>query len=211
MPGTGTGDLHPAGFSYNGSGYTTVSDQETEYTKPANIALMETRTIGLSIQKPGEMLPKVGGGKLSWFYNQYMNIWSTDNNKFDGSVRNGKKTIYDPSPVGFKVPDAYAFEGFSLTGAEWNNGYTFIADNNKDIYFQAGGARLGADGSIAANGTNGLYWQSVPTLKDHGKQGYAFRTSLTSGSIKTFFPPTNDAANDYGSYANAYGVRPVAE
>ena len=211
MPGTGTGNLNPAGFSYNGSGYTTVSDQETEYTKPANIALMETRTIGLSIQKPGEMLPKVGGGKLSWFYNQYMNIWSTDNNKFDGSVRNGKKTIYDPSPVGFKVPDAYAFEGFSLTGAEWNKGYTFIADNNKDIYFQAGGARLGADGSIAANGTNGLYWQSVPTLKDHGKQGYAFRTSLTSGSIKTFFPPTNDDANDYGSYANAYGVRPVAE
>ena len=209
IPGTNT--LFPAGYSYNGSGYTTVSDQESEYNKPANKALMESRTIGLSIQKPGEMLPKVGGGKLSWFYNQYMNIWSTDNNKFDGSVRNGKKTIYDPSPVGFKVPDAYAFEGFSLTGAEWNNGYTFIADNNKDIYFQAGGARLGANGSIAANGTNGLYWQSVPTLKDGGKQGYAFRTSLTTGSIKTFFPPANDAANDYGSYANAYGVRPVAE
>ena len=207
IPGTDT--LFPAGYSYNGSGYTTVGDND--YNIPAKKALMETRTIGLSIQKPGEMLPKVGGGKLSWFYKQYINLWSTDNNKFDGSVRDGKKTIYDPSPVGFKVPDAYAFEGFSLTGAEWNNGYTFKADNNKDIYFQAGGARLGANGSIAALGTTGLYWQSVPTLKDRGKPGYGLRTSLTNGAINTFFPPTNDDANDYGSYANAYGVRPVAE
>ena len=210
-PMPGTDDLHPAGYSYNGSGYTTVGPQESEYNKPENKARMETRTIGLSIQKPGEMLPKVGGGKLSWFYKQYINLWSTDNNKFDGSVRDGKKTIYDPSPVGFKVPDAYAFEGFSLTGAEWNNGYTFIANNNKDIYFQAGGARKGTNGSIAANGTTGLYWQSVPTLKENGKPGYGLRTSLTKGSIKTFFPPANDTADDYGSYANAYGVRLVAE
>ena len=207
IPGTNT--LDPAGFSYNGSGYVTVG--ENEYNIPAKKALMETRTIGLSIQNPGEMLPKVGGGKLSWFYKQYINLWSTDNNKFDGSVRDGKKTIYDPSPVGFKVPDAYAFEGFSTTGAEWNKGYTFIANNNKDIYFQAGGARQGADGSIVYNGTYGVYWQSVPTLKDHGKPGYGLRTLLASGSIKTFFPPANDAASDYGSYANAYGVRPVAE
>ena len=207
IPGTDT--LFPAGYSYNGSGYTTVGDND--YNIPAKKALMETRTIGLSIQKPGEMLPKVGGGKLSWFYKQYINLWSTDNNKFDGSVRDGKKTIYDPSPVGFKVPDAYAFEGFSTTGAEWNNGYTFIANNNKDIYFQAGGARQGSDGSIVALGTTGLYWQSVPTLKEHGKPGYGLRTALKKGSINTFFPPANDAANDYGSYANAYGVRPVAE
>lgn len=78
------------------------------------------------------------------------------------------------------------FEGFSLTGAEWNNGYTFLADNNKDIYFQAGGARVGANGSISSNGTNGLYWQSVPTLKENGKPSYGLRTSLTNGSINTF-------------------------
>ena len=218
-PMPGTDDLHPAGYSFNGSGYVTVGKEESEYNKPENKARMEARTIGLSIQKPGEMLPKVGGGKLSWFYKQYINLWSTDNNKFDGSVRDGKKTIYDPSPVGFKVPDAYAFEGFSLTGAEWNNGYTFIANNNKDIYFQAGGTRVGVDmphlsltaGSLTGNGTTGYYWQSVPTLKEHGKPGYGLRTSLTNGSINTFFPPANDTANDYGSYANAYGVRPVAE
>ena len=103
------------------------------------------------------------------------------------------------------------FEGFSLTGAEWNNGYTFLADNNKDIYFQAGDAQVGANGSILSNGTNGLYSQSVPTLKENGKPGYGLRTSLTNGAINTFFPPPNDAADGYGSYANAYGVRPVAE
>ena len=207
----GTDALNPAGYSFNGSHYVTVGPNPSDYNDSGNKAKMEARTIGFSIQNPGEMLIKVGGGKLSWFYKQYINLWSTDNNKFDGSVRDGKKTIYDPSPVGFKVPDAYAFEGFSLTGAEWNNGYTFIADNNKDIYFQAGGARRGTNGSIAGNGSNGLYWQSVPTLKENGKPGYGLRTSLTKGTINTFFPPANDTADDYGSYANAYGVRPVAE
>ena len=78
------------------------------------------------------------------------------------------------------------FEGFCLTGAEWNNGYTFLADNNKDIYFEAGDARVGANGAISSNGTNGLYWQSVPTLKDRGKPSYGLRTSLKNGSINTF-------------------------
>ena len=95
---------------------------------------MEKRTIGLSIREPGIMLPKVGGGKLSWTYRQYINLWSADNDSYAGTVRNGKKTIYDPSPVGFKVPDAYAFKDFSLTGAVWSYGYTLKANNDKEIY-----------------------------------------------------------------------------
>ena len=78
------------------------------------------------------MLPKVGGGKLGWQYQQIINMWSANNNKLDGSVRNDVKTIYDPSPVGFKVPDAHAFMGFSTTGAVWSNGYTFKVDNDKE-------------------------------------------------------------------------------
>ena len=118
------------------------------------------------------------------------------------------KTIYDPSPVGFKVPDAHAFMGFSTTGAVWSNGYTFKVDNDKEIYFQAGGARYGTSGALTANGIVGFYWQSVPKPDGAGSLGFGYRTSMKDGTIATINSPATD---DLGSYANGYGVRPVAE
>ena len=152
------------------------------------------------------MLPKVGGGKLGWQYQQIINMWSANNNKYDGSIRDNVKTIYDPSPVGFKVPDAHAFMGFSLTGAVWSNGYTFKVDNDKEIYFQAGGARYGTSGALTNMGTSAIYWTSDPNSQG-GQLGYAYRASMSNGSLS--IPITS--SNGYGSYGNGYAVRPVAE
>ena len=204
MPGTDV--LHPAGYRFN-DGYVIVGDTQADIANTDNQARMATRTIGLSIKEPGVMLPKVGGGKLSWTIRQYVNLWSAMNDNFVGSTRNGTKTIYDPSPVGFKVPDAHAFKDFSLTGAEWNNGYTFITNNNKTIYFQAGGYRKSDNGALGLQTSYGLYWTSVPKLDGEGKPGYAFRALSNNGEIK--FPFAN--SNDFGSAGYGYSVRPVAE
>ena len=200
MPGINT-----TGFAFDNNYVEIPKDKGDE---PANVIKMKTRTIGRSIQNPGIMLPKVGGGKLGWQYQQIINMWSANNNKLDGSVRNDVKTIYDPSPVGFKVPDAHAFMGFSTTGAVWSNGYTFKVDNDKEIYFQAGGARYGTSGALTANGIVGFYWQSVPKPDGAGSLGFGYRTSMKDGTIATINSPATD---DLGSYANGYGVRPVAE
>ena len=205
-PMPGTDDLHPAGYRFN-DGYQIVGDTQADIANADNQARMATRTIGLSIKEPGVMLPKVGGGKLSWTIRQYVNLWSAMNDNFVGSTRNGTKTIYDPSPAGFKVPDAHAFKDFSLTGADWNNGYTFIANNNKTIYFQAGGYRKSDNGALGLQGSHGLYWTSEPKLEGSGKPGYAFRALSNNGEIK--FPFAN--SNDFGSAGYGYGVRPVAE
>ena len=197
--------INTTGFAFDNN-YVEIPKDKGE--EPANVIKMKTRTIGRSIQNPGIMLPKVGGGKLGWQYQQIINMWSANNNKLDGSVRNDVKTIYDPSPVGFKVPDAHAFMGFSTTGAVWSNGYTFKVDNDKEIYFQAGGARYGTSGALTANGIVGFYWQSVPKPDGDGSLGYGYRTSMKDGTIATINSPATD---DLGSYANGYGVRPVAE
>ena len=197
--------INTTGFAFDNNYVEIPKDKGDE---PANVIKMKTRTIGRSIQNPGIMLPKVGGGKLGWHYQQIINMWSANNNKLDGSVRNNVKTIYDPSPVGFKVPDAHAFMGFSTTGAVWSNGYTFKVDNDKEIYFQAGGARYGTSGALTANGTVGFYWQSVPKPDGAGSLGFGYRTSMKDGTIATINSPATD---DLGSYANGYGVRPVAE
>lgn len=195
--------INTTGFAFDNS-YVEIPAEKGD--EPANVIKMKTRTIGRSIQNPGIMLPKVGGGKLSWQYQQIINLWSANNNKLDGSIRNNVKTIYDPSPVGFKVPDAHAFMGFSTTGAVWSNGYTFKVDNDKEIYFQAGGARYGTSGALTANGTAAIYWTSDPNSQG-GQLGYAYRASMSEGSLSV--PITSSTG--YGSYGNGYGVRPVAE
>ena len=206
LPGTDT--FYPnTGYKFN-DGYTIVGDQVADYTNPANKQRMEERTIGLSIREPGIMLPKVGGGKLSWAYRQYINLWSADNDSYAGTVRNGKKTIYDPSPVGFKVPDAYAFKDFSITGVVWSNGYTLKADNDKEIYFQAGGYRDGNDGKLKLVGSYAFYWVGIASKRGTtGGPGYGLRIKMANGILSAPINPSDD----YGNRAYGYGVRPVAE
>ena len=208
LPGTDT--FYPnTGYKFN-DGYVIVGDQVADYTNPANVQRMEKRTIGLSIREPGIMLPKVGGGKLSWTNHQYINLWSADNDKMYESetpIKNGVKTIYDPSPVGFKVPDAYAFKDLSKGVAVWENGYTLKLDNDKDIYFPAGGYRDGNDGVI--KGVNGyaMYWASAALIHGTGGPGFAFRALMTSNR---FSMPITDS-NGFGTRSYGLGVRPVAE
>ena len=210
LPGTDTFYPNTApniGYKFN-DGYTIVGEQPAEYNKPENKQRMEERTIGLSIREPGIMLPKVGGGKLSWAYRQYINLWSADNDSYAGTVRDGKKTIYDPSPVGFKVPDAYAFKDFSLTGAVWSNGYTLKADNDKDIYFQAGGYRDGNNGKLNFVGSYALYWVGSASKRGStGGPGYGLRIKMANGTLSAPINPSDD----YGNRAYGFGMRPVAE
>ena len=215
-PLPGTDNFYPntapnIGYKFN-DGYVIVGDQVADYTNPANIQRMEKRTIGLSIREPGIMLPKVGGGKLSWTNHQYINLWSADNDKMYESetpIKNGVKTIYDPSPVGFKVPDAYAFKDLSKGGAVWENGYTLKVDNDKDIYFQAGGYRDGNDGIIKGVGVGGyaMYWASAALIHGTGGPGFAFRALMASNR---FSMPITDS-NGFGTRSYGLGVRPVAE
>ena len=208
LPGTDT--FYPnTGYKFN-DGYTIVGDQVADYTNPANVQRMEKRTIGLSIREPGIMLPKVGGGKLSWTNHQYINLWSADNDKMYESetpIKNGVKTIYDPSPVGFKVPDAYAFKDLSKGVAVWENGYTLKVDNDKDIYFQAGGYRDGNDGVIKGVGGYAMYWASAALIHGTGGPGFAFRALMTSNR---FSMPITDP-DGFGTRSYGLGVRPVAE
>ena len=210
LPGTDT--FYPnTGYKFN-DGYTIVGDQVADYNNAANIKRMEKRTIGLSIREPGIMLPKVGGGKLSWSNHQYINLWSADNDKMYESetpIKNGVKTIYDPSPVGFKVPDAYAFKDLSKGVAVWENGYTLKVDNDKDIYFQAGGYRDGRDGILKGVGVGGyaMYWASAALIHGTGGPGFAFRALMSSNR---FSMPITDP-DGFGTRSYGLGVRPVAE
>ena len=141
----------------------------------------------------------------------YKNLWSADNNVYTANDNLVVKTIYDPSPVGFKLPAGNAFTGFTTTGgitvlpAEingiWNGsskGWSFYTDasKNKTVFFSVSGYRTFDDGSVKDAG-NGLYWSAIPYNAKIG-----FHLNISSGYVS---PLTQH------NRGRAFAVRPTHE
>ena len=152
----------------------------------------------------------------------YYNLWSADNTVTGGyNVGNDNpvvKTVYDPCPVGFKMPANNAFTGFTTTGLNstsqsemnvdgtdyWqtyqnNFGHNFWTNSSKTatINFPASGLRGNNVGSLNDAGIGGYYWSAVPVSTLSGCSLY-FNSGLVYPLI---------------SYARSYGfaVRAVSE
>ena len=121
----------------------------------------------------------------SWFSTpptgySYYNLWSADNTTISFNDNPIVKTVYDPSPVGFKMPASNAFTGFTANGQnsgtmnvdgtdnsqtyQNNFGHNFWTSSSKTatINFPASGLRDDSDGSLRYVGSRGYYWQVVP-------------------------------------------------
>ena len=164
-------------------------------------------------------------GLGSWPTNYgYYNLWSADNTVTGGyDVGNDNpvvKTIYDPCPVGFKVPANNAFTGFTTTGQhsstqsefnvdgtsdfqtyQNNFGHNFWTNSSKTatIYFPASGNRHYNSGALTNVGSIGRYWSAVPYVSN---ESYACMLYFYSGAV---YPLS------YGERCEAYAVRPVSE
>ena len=125
----------------------------------------------------------------SWYNNppagySYYNLWSADNTTTGYNDNAVVKTVYDPCPVGFKMPASNAFTGFTSNGQyqsgaaninangtadSWDKfsaayGHNFYTNSSKNatIFFPASGFRFYSDGSLINVGINGYYWSAVP-------------------------------------------------
>ena len=152
----------------------------------------------------------------------YNNLWSADNTVTgDYNVGNDNpvvKTVYDPSPVGFKMPANNAFTGFTTTGlnstsqsevnvdgtSDWqtyqnNFGHNFWTSSSQTatINFPASGSRDSNLGSLNYVGNYGFYWSAVPSIA-----GYGCILFFNSGSVG----PLSTSGRTYGLAA-----RPVSE
>ena len=149
----------------------------------------------------------------------YHNLWSADNTT-TGSYNDNAvvKTVYDPCPVGFKMPASNAFTGFTSNGqnqttaaninadgttdgqkysAAYGHNFWTNSSKNKTIFFPASGYRDFPDGLLGAVGYDGCYWSAVPSY-----MGY--------GCILSFSSYVVDPRN-YNNLPCGYAARPVAE
>ena len=117
------------------------------------------------------------------------------------------KTVYDPSPVGFKMPTTNAFTGFGSGSTvnyegSWDSGYKFTtglsSPNPISIYFRANGFRSYSGGSLNGVTRYGYYWAS------------GSYSSTTDGCLLHFYSgyvgPQNRSDRALG-----FSVRPVSE
>ena len=145
--------------------------------------------------------------------NAYYNLWDADNNTYSTNDNQVVKTIYDPCPVGFKLPASNAFTGFTATGSSsstaypangtWEstrNGWNFYAQANRtgqQIFFPASGTRNYIDGKVSLINSDGFYWSTGPHNQSSG-----WRLNFRSSYV-------NPLGNYYRS--TGYGLRPVQE
>ena len=176
----------------------------------------DNMTIMNNIQNPDKFYIY---GSSMWTNYGYYNLWSADNT-VTGSYNVGNdnpvvKTVYDPCPVGFKMPANNAFTGFTANGQNggtmnvdgtdnWqtyqnNFGHNFWTNSSKTatINFPASGYRSSYDGSLDYVGNSGDYWSAVPR-------------NSSSGCYLNFF---SGSVGPLGSIYRAYGfaARPVSE
>lgn len=145
--------------------------------------------------------------------NTYANLWSADNNVYTANDENVIKTIYDPSPVGFKLPPGNVFTGFTTTGGStstsseingtWSSsslkGWNFYTDSSKSktIFFPASGYRYSSYGGASNVSSDGFYWSAVPSFQYNGRN-LSFNSSYV-------YPL------DYNNRACGFGVRSSQE
>lgn len=158
------------------------------------------------ILKPNVMQKQLGGD------NTYQNLWSADNYVYIANDNLVIKTIYDPSPVGFKLPASNAFTGFTTTGdytttfsqikGTWDNalkGWRFYTSSVKDktIFFPASGYRNYSNGNSTRIGISGFCWSAV--------------SYSTHSAYCMYFTLSNVLPLHYYSRAYGFGVRSSKE
>lgn len=155
------------------------------------------------IQNPGTFY--IDGSSWDRGYNQY-NLWSMENTITGFNDNAVVKTIYDPSPAGFKMPASNAFTGFTTTGiysgtpnvsGDWDNGWNFKGTGTHTVYFPASGYRYYGDGSLRYVGNSGCDWSAVAYRTDNG-----WSLDFSQGIV---YP-------QYGHRrSSGFSVRPVSE
>ena len=179
----------------------------------------DNMTIMNNIQNPDKFY--IYGSSMYTNYGYY-NLWSADNT-VTGSYNQGNdnpvvKTVYDPCPVGFKMPANNAFTGFTTTGLysstqselnvdgtnDWqtyqnNFGHNFWTNSSKTatINFPASGFRFSTDGSLNYVGSLGCYWSAVPYDTSFGCGLFFY-----SGYVHPLY---------YGDRTYGFAARPVSE
>ena len=143
---------------------------------------------------------------MSFFaYNNWNCAWHV---RWEESIKN----IYDPCPVGYRVPkggnDGFWATALGTSSNAWNNaimkwtnnGFTWtLADGTTAAWYPAVGYRYYDSGALNSVGSNGYYWSASPN------------PSSSSRAYNLLFYNGNVSPASSSNRSNGYSVRCVRE
>ena len=129
----------------------------------------------------------------NWFgTSPYYNLWDANCSTTGCSDNTTVKTVYDPSPVGFKIPNGNVFSYFSASNVvgSFSNGLKFKKNSSDTtgIFFPASGYRY-SSGSIINVSTFGDVWTTATY-----SYNYAYMLDFASSNVY----PQNSNYRAYG-------------
>lgn len=118
---------------------------------------------------------------LHWTGSPVTNLWGNPTGYADGAK--GRKTIYDPCPVGYMVPpfDLWSGPGFDQAYVgKFKRGRMFSYDGENIAWYPSAGLRWEDDGELGDVAIGGYYWSNtVFDAQAKGACEYLFTMSST--------------------------------
>lgn len=137
----------------------------------------------------------------NWFQtnsDKTYNLWDANCVSKGNSDNNVKKTIYDPCPIGFKMPNGNTFTGFSVINTA--NSIVKLTRYNGDttgVSFPMSGYRNRSNGSLSYVSSYGYVW-----ISSAYSVSYAYYLYIGAGGI---------SPQSYNFRGFGFSVRPVQE
>lgn len=191
---------------------------------------IDDATIQDAIQHPMELIAGNATSQYNWMGEDNFYLWGDANRLLPddlsspeaGAGWNQQKTIYDPSPVGYRVANIFTFSGFTNcttgTNADVENGkLSYInyvraidgtdlwyfkknADDTEGVPYQDIRARDGREGYQKRNAGYGGYWWSA--------EAYAGADRAYACYLKTDqYRQGSDSYNEINTYGRGYLLR----
>lgn len=136
-------------------------------------------SLGTAIRNP-HIHYNTGSGNGDWCSTTYYNLWSSTlyDSFSEGGARDRinsrakTKTIYDPSPVGYRVPSLDAWSSFTLSNTQWvvingNRGRTY-GSGEDPLFLPCSGVRSHTTGELGNVGHIAYYWSTYPYNQNIG-------------------------------------------
>lgn len=185
----GRKDLMAAGDGFTNDSY--GNTQKTYYTAPGYELLHWENgpvSIGTGIRTPTRFYNRNNAGAgayRDWVYPQNTSLW-----------QDGQKTIYDPSPAGYRVPPRTAFDALVTLGSTWDDNPPGRSVGS--LFFPASGFRgYGAGCRLMSTRTYGTYWTTT-FASQYAVYGLSFGNNYFS-------------VYDGNATINGFPIRPMAE